>query len=199
VVQSSGFFNVATTCHRCGGAGQIIKTPCAACAGRGRIKVKRSIKVKIPAGVDNGSRLRLHGEGEAGDKGGRHGDLYVVLYVRAHEIFERHDNDIYCEVPISFTTAALGGEMDVPTLGGKVHMKIPAGTQSGKIFRLRAKGIAHLHDSGIGDELVKVQVEVPTELSSEESRILREFQKISAKDVGPLSRSFMEKMKKLFR
>ena len=199
VVKSSGFFNVATACGRCGGTGYIIRTPCQACNGRGRVKVKRDIKVKIPAGVDSGSRLRLHDEGEAGEKGGQHGDLYVLLYVKPHDIFERHDYDIYCEVPISFTTAALGGEIEVPTLVGKVHMKVPAGTQSGKIFRLRAKGIAHLYDSGIGDELVKVQVEVPTELSSEEKKMLKEYAEVSARDVGPLSKSFLEKMRRLFK
>ena len=199
VISSSGFFSVTTACNRCGGSGEIIKTPCPACGGRGKVKIKRNIKVKIPAGVDSGSRLRIHGEGEAGDKGGRRGDLYVLIYVRPHPIFERHDYDIYCEVPISFTMAALGGETEIPTLGGKVHMKIPAGTQSDKIFRLRAKGIAHLHDSGIGDELVRVQVEVPTDLTSDQKRMLKEFAETSGRQEGPLSRSFMEKMRKLFR
>ena len=199
VLRSCGFFNVATTCNRCGGSGYVIKTPCVKCGGRGRVKIRRDIKVKIPAGVDSGSRLRIHGEGEAGEKGGKHGDLYVLIYVKPHGIFERHDYDIYCEVPISFVTAALGGEIEAPTLGGKVHMKVPAGTQSGKIFRLRAKGIAHLHDSDIGDELVKVQVEVPTNLTAEEKRVLNEFASVSGKNSGPLSKSFMEKMKRLFK
>lgn len=199
VVQSSGFFSVARTCDNCRGAGVVIKSPCTACGGQGLVKIKRNIKVKIPAGVDSGSRLRLHNEGEAGANGGKHGDLYVVLYVQPHEIFERHDSDIYCEVPISFVTASLGGEVEVPSLEGKVRMKIPQGTQSGKIFRLKNRGIAHLHDYGRGDELVKVQVEVPTELNASQREALKNFERSGASEQGPLSKSFMEKMKRLFK
>lgn len=199
VSQSSGFFNVITACQNCEGEGTIIRTPCPSCGGRGRIKTKRNIKVKIPAGVDNGSRLRIHGEGEAGAKGGPRGDLYIAIYVRPHEIFERHDADIYCEVPINFATAALGGEVEVPTLEGKIMMKIPAGTQSEKVFRLRNKGIAHLHDYGRGDQLVKVRVDVPTNLTAEQKRTLKEFAKVSGADSGPLEKSFVEKMKRLFK
>ena len=125
VASSNGFFNMVQTCRRCGGEGAIIKTPCQSCGGRGRVKVKRNIKVKIPAGVDSGSRLRIHGEGEAGERGGKRGDLYILLYVKPSEIFERHDSDIYCEVPISFTTAVFGWEIEVPTLGGMIKMKVP--------------------------------------------------------------------------
>jgi molecular chaperone DnaJ len=199
VSSSNGFFNMVRTCPRCGGEGSIIKTPCTNCNGSGRTKTKRNIKVKIPAGVDSGSRLRIHGEGEAGARGGERGDLYLAIYVESHPIFERHESDLYCEVPISYPVAALGGEVEVPTLSGKILMKIPSGTQSGKIFRLRGKGIAHLHDRGIGDELVKVQVEVPTDLSSDQKRILREFAKASGDSSGPLSRSFMEKMRRMFK
>lgn len=199
VSSSSGFFNVIRTCDRCGGEGAIIKTPCPSCNGRGRVKTKRNIKVKIPAGVDSGSRLRIHGEGEAGEKGGRRGDLYLLMHVKPHEIFERHESDIYCEVPISFVTAVFGGEIEVPTLEGKIKMKIPAGTQSGRTFRLRGKGIARLHDYGRGDELVKVQVEVPTDLTQDEKKALKEYARVSQETSGPLSRSFMEKMKRLFR
>lgn len=199
VVTQSGFFTMARTCPKCGGHGDIIKTPCPTCNGKGRIKLKRSIKVKIPAGVDSGSRLRVHGEGEAGERGGARGDLYLVLYVRPHEIFERHEADISCEVPISFTMAVFGGEIEVPTLEGKVMMKIPAGTQSGRTFRLRGKGINHLHDYGKGDELVKVQVEVPTELNAEQKSALKEFARVSGQSTGPLSKSFMEKMRRMFR
>ena len=199
ISSSGGFFNVVRTCDRCGGEGVIIKTPCQSCNGRGRVRTKRNIKVKIPAGIDSGSRLRVHGEGEAGEKGGRRGDLYLEIHVKHHEIFERHDADIYCEVPINFVTAVFGGEVEVPTLEGKIHMKVPSGTQSGRVFRLRSKGIAHLHDYGRGDQLVKVQVEVPTDLTQEQKKALKEYAKASSQDSGPLSRSFAEKMKRLFR
>ena len=190
---------MATTCPKCRGEGTVIKTPCTACGGRGSVKTTKHIKVKIPPGVDSGSRLRVHGEGEAGERGARPGDLYIVMQVQPHPIFERHGTDVYCEVPISFVTAALGGEIEVPTLDGKAMMKIPAGTQSGKIFRMKGRGIAHLHEYGKGDELVKVQVEVPVGLSQEQRNMLKEFAKASGRDTGPLSRSFMEKMKRLFK
>jgi len=161
--------------------------------------VTRKISVKIPQGVDNGTRLRIRGEGEAGSQGAARGDLYVDIFVKAHEIFERHENDIHCEVPISFVTAALGGEVEVPTLENTATMKIPAGTQSGKIFRLKGKGIASLHDYGRGDELVRVRVEVPTKISSGQEDLLREFARISGEHPGPLSKNFMEKMKRLFK
>jgi len=199
VSSTSGFFNVVRTCPDCAGAGYIIRTPCPACGGRGKVRIKRNIKVKIPAGVDSGTRLRIHGEGEAGDRGGRHGDLYALIYVKPHEIFERHDSDIFCEVPISFTTAVFGGEIEVPSLEGKLKMKVPAGTQSGKVFRMRGKGIAHLHDYSKGDELVRVQVEVPTDLTGEEKRALKEYARVSGDGAGPLSKSFVEKMKRLFK
>lgn len=199
VSASNGFFNIVRTCDRCGGEGVLIGTPCPACNGRGRVKTKRNIKVKIPAGVDSGSRLRVHGEGEAGERGGGRGDLYILLHVRPHEIFERHDADIYCEVPVSFATAVFGGDIEVPTLEGRIKMKIPAGTQSGRIFRLRGKGIAHLHDYRRGDQLVKVQIDVPTDLAPEQKRLLKEFAKASGEYSGPLSRSFLEKMRKVFK
>lgn len=199
VGSSSGFFNIIRTCDKCGGEGTIIKAYCQYCNGRGRVKTKRNIKVKIPAGVDSGSRLRIHGEGEAGEKGGRRGDLYILIYVRPHEIFERHDSDIFCEVPISFTTAVFGGEIEVPTIEGKIMMKVPAGTQSGRIFRLRGKGIAHLADHGRGDQLVKVQIDVPTDLSQEQKKSLKEFARLSGENIGPLSIFFLEKMRKLFK
>ncbi len=199
VSSSSGFFNVVRACDRCGGEGSIIKTPCTACSGRGRVKAKRNIKVKIPAGVDTGARLRVHGEGEAGEKGARRGDLYLVIHVHPHEIFERHGADIYCEVPVDFVTATLGGEVEAPTLEGKIKLKIPAGTQGGKSFRLRNKGIAHLHDYGRGDQLVKVQIDVPSNPTLDQKRILKELSKASERNPGPLAQTFMEKMKRLFR
>ncbi|MCX5679350.1 MAG: molecular chaperone DnaJ, partial [Candidatus Omnitrophica bacterium] len=196
---SNGFFNMVRTCPKCAGEGSVIRTPCSKCNGQGRVKIKRNITVKIPAGVDSGSRLRIHGEGEAGEKGGPRGDLYLAIYVANHPIFERHESDLFCEVPISYAVAALGGEVEVPTLSGKIMMKIPSGTQSGKIFRLRGKGVAHLHDRGIGDELIKVQVEVPTDLSAEQKRLLKEFSNVSGDSTGPLSRTFIEKMRRMFR
>ena len=199
VTASSGFFNVVQTCRKCGGEGSIVKTPCPECNGRGRIKTKRNIKVKIPAGVDTGSRLRIHGEGEAGERGGRHGDLYILLYVRPHEIFERHESDLYCEVPVPFTTAVFGGEVEVPTLGDRIMMKVPAGTQSGRSFRLRGKGIAHLHGSGLGDQIVKVKIDVPTDLNAEQRRTLKEYAKVSGGSSSPFAKSFVEKMKRMFR
>ncbi|MFA5147481.1 MAG: molecular chaperone DnaJ [Candidatus Omnitrophota bacterium] len=199
VISSNGIFSITQTCPRCGGEGVVIKAPCPACSGTGRTKIRRNITVKIPAGVDTGSRLRVQGEGEAPERGGRRGDLYVLLYVRKHEIFERHDADIFCEVPINFVTAVFGGEVEIPTLGGKAKMKIPAGTQSGRVFRLKAKGIAHLHDGGIGDELVRVQVEVPTNLTGEQKRILKEFANANGDPSGPLSKSFVEKMRRMFK
>jgi molecular chaperone DnaJ len=196
---SNGFFNVVQACPRCGGEGSIIRTPCPACNGRGRVKIKRNITVKIPAGVDSGSRLRIHGEGEAGEKGGRHGDLYILIYVRPHGLFERHDADLYCDVPVSFATAVFGGEIEVPTLEGKVKMKIPAGTQAGRVFRLRNKGIAHLHDQGRGDQFVKIQIDVPTDLTADERKALKDYARVSGEESGPLHKTFAEKMKRLFR
>ncbi len=199
VSSSSGFFNIVRTCDRCGGEGVIIKTPCAYCNSRGRVKTKRNIKVKIPAGVDSGSRLRVHGEGEAGERSGRRGDLYILIMMKPHEIFERHESDIYCEVPLDFVTATLGGEVEVPTLEGRIKMKIPSGTQGGKVFRLKNKGIAHLADYGRGDQLVKVQIDVPTDLTQEQKRLLKELAHVSGQNPGPLSQSFMEKMRRMLK
>jgi molecular chaperone DnaJ len=199
VSSSNGFFNMVRTCSKCGGEGVVIKTPCQACAGRGRVKAKKEIDVNIPAGVDNGSRLRLQGQGEAGERGGRRGDLYLAIHVKDHEIFERHDSDIYCDVPVDFATATLGGEVEVPTLEGKVKLKIPAGTQGGKIMRLRGRGVAHLHDRGIGDQLVKIEIDIPTDLTAEQKKLLKEFQKASCQHPGPLEQSFVEKMRRMFK
>lgn len=199
VSASNGIFNVIQTCDRCGGEGSVVRTPCPECDGRGRVRKKDEITVTIPAGVDTGSRLRMHGAGEAGERGGPSGDLYIVLEVEPHEIFERHGSDIYCEVPLSFVTATLGGEVEVPTLEGKIKMKIPAGTQSGKVFRLRGKGVVDVHGRGRGDQLVKAQVEVPTDLTADQKKALKEFGRLTGEDSGPLHRSFVEKMGRLFR
>jgi len=194
-VVSSGFFQLAQTCSRCGGEGSITQTPCPECNGEGRQKVTRKIKVKVPAGVDTGSSLRIRGEGEAGTAG--RGDLYVVIEVKLHPIFERHENDILTEITIGLAKAILGGDVEVATLDGKVEMKIPAGTQSGKIFRLREKGIPDLHDRGNGDELVRVSVEIPKHLTSEQRRLIEEFGRLSGEDVN--KESLADKIKKAFK
>jgi molecular chaperone DnaJ len=195
VTVSSGFFQMTQTCPKCRGVGSTISTPCPECRGEGRMKVTRKIKVKIPAGVDTGSNLRMRGEGEAG--AAARGDLYVNMEVRSHSVFERHDNDILATLNISLTKAILGGEAEVPTLDGKVSMKIPAGTQSGKIFRLREKGVPDLHGRGIGDELVRVNVEIPIRLTPEQRRLIEEFAKLSGEEVA--KESFSEKIKKAFK
>jgi molecular chaperone DnaJ len=177
VVVSSGFFQLAQTCPRCRGEGAVIQNPCPECHSEGRIKVTRSIKVRIPAGVDNGSNLRVRGEGEAGTSS--RGDLYVVIEVAEHPLFARQGNDILTEIKISLSKAVLGGEVVVPTLDGRVDMKIPAGTQSGKVFRLRQKGLPDVHSRDVGDELVRVAVEIPSRLTPEQRRLIEEFARLS--------------------
>lgn len=194
-VVSNGFFQVAQTCSRCGGEGAIIQVPCPSCQGEGRTKVTRKIKVKIPPGVDSGSNLRVRGEGEAGTAG--RGDLYVAIEVEPHRIFERHENDLLTEIKISLSKAILGSEVDVPILAGHVKMKIPAGTQSGKIFRLKDKGMPDLHGRGLGDELVKVDVEIPQRLTSEQRRLMEDFARASGEEIN--KGSFTEKIKRTFR
>jgi molecular chaperone DnaJ len=194
-VVSSGFFQLAQTCSRCGGEGSIMQTPCPGCRGEGRQKVTRKIKVKIPPGVDTGSSLRIRGEGEAGAAG--KGDLHVVIEVRPHTVFERHENDILTEITISLSKAILGSEVEVPTLNGKVSMKIPSGTQSARIFRLKGKGIPDLHGRGVGDELVKVNVEIPRYLTPEQRKLIEEFARLSGEGVN--KESFTDKIKKAFK
>ena len=198
ILQSTGFFSIRQTCPNCRGEGKIIKKPCSRCSGTGMNRETKRIEVSIPAGVDTGSRLRVQGEGEAGLNGGPRGDLFIYLRVKDHPIFERHGYDIICEVPISFPLAALGGEIDVPTLNGRVVMKIPEGVQSGRIFRLAGKGIKRLRGYGTGDELVKIIVETPSRLNLEQKRILKEFAAACNGKVNPLSKSFMDRVKKIF-
>ncbi|HUO03963.1 MAG TPA: molecular chaperone DnaJ [Candidatus Binataceae bacterium] len=194
-----GFFSISTTCGQCRGEGTIIADPCPKCQGQGRIRRAGSLAVKIPPGVDNGSRLKLRGEGEAGYAGGPQGDLYVVIHVKEHELFVRQDNDIIIEAPISFPQAALGTEMDVPTLDGKVKLKIPAGTQAGKILRLKGRGIADLHGYGRGDQLVRVIVETPRNLTPRQRELLEEFAQLDGKAIShPLSKGFVDKLKEMF-
>ena len=196
---ASGFFSVSRTCDKCRGEGVFIKTPCSDCNGLGRMKVTRKITVKVPAGVHSGVRLRVSDEGEAGLRGGPRGDLYVYIEVKDHPIFKRDGYDIICEVPISFSQAVFGSEVDVPTLKGKVKMKIPAGTQSGKVFRLREKGIPMLRSYGKGDEYVKLYVETPTKLNADQKKLLEEFAKACGEDNAPASKSFMEKVKRMLK
>ncbi len=192
-----GFFSVSRTCSHCRGEGRIIKERCPDCGGEGRTKVYKTLSVKVPAGVETGSRLRLQGEGETGTRGGPAGDLYVVITVKEHPIFSRDGEDVLCEIPIFFTQAALGAEIDVPTIEGKVKMKIPQGTQSGTHFRLKNRGIARLGGYGRGDQIVSVIVETPTKLTQRQKELLDEFAKISGHDVNPMSRSFFEKVRDL--
>ena len=198
VIASRGFFQVAQTCPRCRGTGQAISNPCKACGGEGRMEGRTRIKLKIPAGIDDGSRLRSSRNGEAGMRGGPPGDLYVVIHIKEHEVFEREDDNLYCEVPIRFTTAALGGEVSVPTLEGKAALKIPAGTQSGTTFKLRGKGVPTLNSSQRGDLMVRVLVEVPSKLDSEQRRKLEEFADLCGEENTPLHKSFFEKAKEWF-
>jgi molecular chaperone DnaJ len=198
VAHSRGFFTVASTCPRCNGSGQTITNPCKRCGGEGRVQQRRKIKVKIPAGIEDGSRLRSSGHGEAGVRGGPHGDLYVVVHVRPHDLFVRQDDDLLCEVPISFSTAALGGEIDVPTLHGPARLKIPAGTQNATMFRLRNQGMPNVHGRGHGDLLVRVLVEVPTRLPRQVREKLEEFAKLANDDAYPQRQSFLEKAKRFF-
>ncbi len=194
-----GFFTISRTCARCGGEGTVVKTPCRNCRGTGRAKKERKIHITIPAGADTGLRLRISGEGEAGTRSGPPGDLYVDIYVQPDEMFERHGNDLLCEVPISFAQSALGAEIEVPTLDGKAKMRLPEGTQSGKIFRLRGKGLPDVHGYGRGDELVKVVVETPTGLNARQKQLLKEFAEACGENVNPRTSSFMEKVKRLFK
>jgi molecular chaperone DnaJ len=180
VTQSSGFFSIATTCPQCRGQGQVIKTPCRGCSGGGKVKVAKTVQLKIPAGVETGSRLRMRGEGEEGEHGGPSGDLYVFIEVKRHDVFEREGNDIYCRIPITFSQAALGGSVEAPTLTGTEKVKIPRGTQTGRTFRLKGKGIPHLRGYGCGDQIIETVVTVPTNLTKRQEELLKEFEKLSS-------------------
>ena len=196
--RSGGIITFTQTCPTCGGAGTKIEKPCTACRGEGRVAKNTKINVRIPPGVDTGSRLRSSGNGEAGMAGGQSGDLYIVLSVKEHELFERQGEDLFCEIPIKFTLATLGGTIEVPTLFGKASLKIPVATQSGTTFRLRSKGMPSLRGGHQGDQLVRVQVEVPQSLTHEQKKILEEFARISGDAAEPTSKSFFEKAKKFF-
>jgi molecular chaperone DnaJ len=193
-----GFFSIAKTCSQCSGAGSVISDPCAECGGAGRVRVTQQLAVKIPAGVDNDSRLKLRGEGEAGSVGGPSGDLYVVISVSEHPIFTRQGKDIVCEVPVSFTQLALGAEIEVPTLEDKTKLKIPAGTQNGTVFRLKEKGIADLQGYGRGDQLVRVHIEVPKKLTARQRELLEEYARNGGEEVSPLGKGFLDRVREMF-
>ncbi|HHH43509.1 MAG TPA: molecular chaperone DnaJ [Gammaproteobacteria bacterium] len=200
VRMQQGFFSVQQTCPRCKGSGSIISEPCADCNGQGRIKEQKTLSVKVPAGVDSGDRIRLANEGEAGENGGPSGDLYVQIHVKDHPIFKRDDANLYCEVPISFATAALGGEMEVPTLDGRVVLKVPAETQSGKLFRMRGKGVRPVRGGATGDLMCRVVVETPVKLNSKQKDLLRQLDD-SLKGSGkhnPQHHSWLDGVKKFF-
>ena len=190
-----GFFTVERTCPTCGGAGQIVKNPCRSCGGAGRVERDRTLSVNIPAGVETGTRIRLAGEGEAGLRGGPTGDLYIFIEVKDHAIFQRDGVHLYCRVPVSFATAALGGEVDVPTIdGGRSKVKVPAGSQTGKQMRLRGKGMPALRGGGTGDMLIEVVVETPVNLTARQRELLAEFDRLS-EDNNPEGSSFFSKVK----
>ncbi len=198
-----GFFAVQQACPHCRGRGKIIKNPCRTCHGEGRVERTKTLSVKIPAGVDTGDRIRLNGEGEAGEMGAPAGDLYVQVHVREHEIFTRDGNNLYCEVPLSFTRAALGGDIEVPTLAGKVKLKVPAETQTGKLFRLRGKGVKSVRTGAEGDLICKVVIETPVNLSEEQRELLAELEESmgtgdEAAKYRPKEQGFFDGVRKFF-
>jgi molecular chaperone DnaJ len=199
IINSRGIFSIAQTCPHCQGAGRVLEKPCTACRGEGRREHSSKIKLRIPAGVDTGSRLRSAGNGEAGFRGGPPGDLYVVLHVQAHALFQRDGDDLLCEVPVSFVQAALGAEIAVPALDGGTSIRIPSGTQPGAMFRLKSKGIKNVQGHGRGDLHVRINVEVPTHLSPAQKAKLQEYADLCNGKESPMSQSFFEKAKKLFQ
>jgi molecular chaperone DnaJ len=201
VRMQQGFFSLQQTCPHCQGTGTIITDPCPDCRGKGRVNEHKTLSVKVPAGVDSGDRIRLAGEGEAGESGGPPGDLYVQIGVKEHPIFQREESNLYCEVPISFTTAALGGELEVPTLNGRVNLKIPAETQSGRMFRMRGKGVKPVRGGPTGDLLCRVTVETPVNLTRRQKELLQEFSgevEEGGSRHSPQASSWLDGVKKFF-
>ena len=195
---SQGFLTVSQTCSRCRGEGRIVEHPCAACRGLGQTKAERTLTVKVPAGVETGTRLKLAGEGEAGVRGGGPGDLYVVIVVKEHPLFTRQGDDIYCEVPVSFTQAALGAQIEIPTITAKTTLKVPPGTQTGAEFRVRGKGFPNVRGYGHGDLLARIFVEVPTHLTAKQRDLLEQYAKLENGEGSPLVQGFWDKVKTLF-
>ena len=201
VRMQQGFFSIQQTCPKCRGTGKFIADPCGSCHGAGRVKQHKTLAVKIPAGVDAGDRIRLSGEGEHGVNGGPPGDLYVQIHLKAHPVFQREQNDLHCEMPISFATAALGGEIEIPTLDGAANLKIPPETQTGKVFRLRGKGIKGVRSGNQGDLLCHVVVETPVNLTDRQKELLREFDESSKEDAerhNPRAKSWMDRVRDFF-
>jgi molecular chaperone DnaJ len=196
-----GFFSIQQTCPKCHGTGRFVPTPCTSCGGAGRVKSNKTLEVKIPAGIDEGMRLRHAGHGEPGVNGGPAGDLYVEIHIRPHAVFQRQGDDLHCEMPISFAVAALGGEIEIPTLDGMARLKIPHETQSGKVFRLRGKGIRNVRSHHHGDLMCHVVVETPVKLTERQKELLREFEEVSSSDAdrhNPKAKSWMDKVKDFF-
>ncbi len=196
-----GFFSIQQTCPRCRGSGQVITDPCPRCRGEGRVRERKTLSVKVPAGVDTGDRIRLAGEGEPGQHGGPPGDLYVEISVREHPIFSRDGDHLFCEVPIGFATAALGGELEVPTLDGRVNLKIPPGTQTGKLFRLRGKGVRSVRGAGTGDLICRVVIETPVHLNRKQKELLQAFDEAmreSRRTHDPKASSWLDSVRKFF-
>lgn len=199
VYQSRGFFSMSSTCPHCGGAGQIIADPCKNCSGAGRVKEKQRIKVRIPAGVDNGMRLKMAGYGDAGEGGGPSGDLFVYIEVQPHEAFTREGDDVYLDLPITFIEASLGAKKEVPTpFGEPVRIQIPDGTQNGKLLRVSGKGFPNVHGQGHGDLLIRIAVETPVKLTEKQKDLLREFEKIESPHNHPRKKTFLDKLKDFF-
>ncbi|HEX5611973.1 MAG TPA: molecular chaperone DnaJ [Burkholderiales bacterium] len=198
---SQGPFSIAQTCPRCHGSGKMVANPCTACAGAGRVKHQKTLQVRIPAGVDEGDRVRLSGEGEAGVNGGPPGDLYVQVHIKPHPVFQRDHDDLHCEMPVSFTTAALGGDIEIPTLDGTARIRVPPESQTGKTFRLRGKGIKGVRSDTQGDLYCHVVVETPVNLTERQKELLREFERISQTDTArhnPRSKGWLDKVKEFF-
>ncbi|MBA8899738.1 molecular chaperone DnaJ [Phyllobacterium sp. P30BS-XVII] len=196
---AQGFFSIERTCPTCHGRGQTIKDPCTKCSGQGRITEERSLSVNIPAGIEDGTRIRLTGEGEAGVRGGPSGDLYIFLSLKPHEFFQRDGSDLYCKVPISMTTAALGGQFEVVTLDGtQTRVKIPEGTQNAKQFRLKGKGMPVLRQPAMGDLYIQIAIETPQNLNKRQRELLEEFERVSSQDNSPQSSGFFARMKEFF-
>jgi molecular chaperone DnaJ len=198
VVLQQGFFRISRPCDACQGAGEVVRERCSECRGAGRVEGMQSIRVKVPAGIEDGMRLRLSGEGEAGIASGPSGDLFVVISIKTHPLFEREGPDVHCQVPISVVQATLGDEIEVPTLEGKVRLKVPEGTQTGKVLRLRGKGLPTIRSVNRGDQMIHIFAEIPTKLSKRQRELLEEFAAESGEEVSPVTRSFLEKLKDLF-
>jgi molecular chaperone DnaJ len=198
LIQNQGFFRVQQTCRACNGAGTVVSDPCPACSGAGRTRAQRVLDINIPAGVDTGTAIRISGEGEAGDPGAPRGDLYCVIRVRDHALFQRQDQHLVCQVPISFSQAALGGEIEVPTLDGPVTKQLERGTQHGAVIRIAGKGMPSLRGGRRGDLLVQVIVETPKHLNKRQEELLRELAELENKNVSPQRKSFMDKLRDFF-